>query len=283
MSDVLIVAFDGLDKELIEKFDLKNIVQDEFGKIDNSTAMSTIKTTELFTSFITGTNYQDHGIMGLSKAELTKRQKAVSLFTPSILVENIPGMYRLRSSLRALTGLDTMKYSRNDIDSPVIFEEINNSKSLFVPGYSTSIFSDIGAGLLPLKYGYSPEETEKYRKGREFEYRKRKTFREVNKYFDLFMVHFHRPDFFQHMVDDGTFEEEELEDLYREMDELAARVLNYFEEDFEYIIFMSDHGLPQGDSHNENAFYSCNKELFGDQQLRLQNSMIKFMSYMRIN
>lgn len=28
---------------------------------------------------------------------------------------------------------------------------------------------------------------------------------------------------------------------------------------------MSDHGLPTEEGHNENAFYSCNRELFGSE------------------
>lgn len=38
------------------------------------------------------------------------------------------------------------------------------------------------------------------------------------------------------------------------------------EEGFDTVLFVSDHGLPDVEKggHNENAFYSCNKELFGD-------------------
>jgi hypothetical protein len=54
MGDVLVVALDGLDCELIKEFGLGNIKQDEFSKIDNQAGMNSVNTSELFASFITG-------------------------------------------------------------------------------------------------------------------------------------------------------------------------------------------------------------------------------------
>jgi len=34
VSPILVVAFDGMDKQLVERYDLGNIVQSEFGSID---------------------------------------------------------------------------------------------------------------------------------------------------------------------------------------------------------------------------------------------------------
>ena len=82
------------------------------------------------------------------------------------------------------------------------------------------------------------------------------------------MCHLHRTDHHQHQYGDpsiSTYDEEKLQDLYEETDDLAGRIVGFFEEDYDYIIFMSDHGLPTEKEHNENAFYSCNKELFGDE------------------
>lgn len=79
------------------------------------------------------------------------------------------------------------------------------------------------------------------------------------------MVHIFRPDLHQHCYGDpnlSTYDENKLKNLYNETDELAERILEYFEEDYDKIIFMSDHGLPTETEHNENAFYSCNEELF---------------------
>jgi len=81
------------------------------------------------------------------------------------------------------------------------------------------------------------------------------------------MVHFHRSDTYHHVYGDkevGHYDEEVLEQLYRELDAFAGSILDKYEDKFDRVIFMSDHGLPTQNEHNTNAFYSCNKELFGD-------------------
>jgi hypothetical protein len=110
-------------------------------------------------------------------------------------------------------------------------------------------------------YGYFWDEME-------YERRKREIFRPVNRWFDFCLIHFHRPDVHQHFYGDmsiDSFDKGKLEQLYRETDELAARIIGYFSDDYDTITFMSDHGLPTQEEHNENAFYSCNKELFGSE------------------
>jgi hypothetical protein len=57
-NKTLIIAFDGLDYELIQEFGLETIPQREFGKIDNTTGITSIVTYELFASFITGKTWK---------------------------------------------------------------------------------------------------------------------------------------------------------------------------------------------------------------------------------
>jgi predicted AlkP superfamily phosphohydrolase/phosphomutase len=73
---VVVIAFDGLDKDLIEEFGLENLTQQEFGSIDNVSGMSSIKTSELFASFITGKNFENHGVKGIRKWDSQKVEKA---------------------------------------------------------------------------------------------------------------------------------------------------------------------------------------------------------------
>lgn len=68
-GSVLVVAFDGLDKDFIEKFELENIQQKEYSELDNKSGISSIKTSELFASFITGDTWEEHGVQGLEKPE----------------------------------------------------------------------------------------------------------------------------------------------------------------------------------------------------------------------
>lgn len=64
------VALDGLDYELIKEFGLGNIKQDEFSKMDKQTGMNSVKTSELFASFITGKTNESHGVKGLKRRKI---------------------------------------------------------------------------------------------------------------------------------------------------------------------------------------------------------------------
>jgi len=64
----LIVAFDGLDIDLIRRYDCETFLEmDEFGTVDNNTGITTRYTSELFASFITGETHEKHGVTGLTK------------------------------------------------------------------------------------------------------------------------------------------------------------------------------------------------------------------------
>jgi predicted AlkP superfamily pyrophosphatase or phosphodiesterase len=68
----------------------------------------------------------------------------------------------------------------------------------------------------------------------------------------------------QHFYGDESLnvDKTKLRSVYKDIDNFAGRVKKYFSEDFDTIIFMSDHGLVTETGHNKNAFYSCNRPLF---------------------
>ena len=265
---VLVVAFDGLDKELIEEFDLQNIRQGEFGSIDNQTGMKNIYTSELFASFITGETHQEHGVEGLNKWK-NSRGEILDTLVPKELLETKRGLHRFRETLKSALDAEETKYDEEDLEVDTLFEKIDNSRSIFVPGYNPSTFWTIEADLRPLGFGKSPAETMEHYDTREFRHRKEKLFSELENDFiparDFLMMHFHRSDTFHHLYGDpqGNYDEEKLREMYSDMDELAVQIKEKaLEKGYDYIIFMSDHGLPAKIGHNENAFYSSNKELF---------------------
>ena len=267
---VLVVAFDGLDRELIEEFNLENIKQEEFGPIDNQTGMKKIYTSELFASFITGTNWEKHGIEGLNKWK-SSRGEILDRIVPQKLLETKRGMHRLRETLKSLLDAEETKYDKQDLKIDTLFEKIENSRPMFIPSYNPSTFWTIEADLRPLAYGKTPGETMNHYDTREFRYRKEKLFSELENDFvparDFLMMHFHRSDTFHHLYGDpeGNYDEEKLREMYREMDELAGEIKEKASaKGYNCIVFMSDHGLPAKIGHNENAFYSSNEKLFPD-------------------
>lgn len=266
--NILVVVFDGLDYELIREFDLENIQQQEFRFIENDLDISSRKTSELFASFITGETHEAHGIKGI-----TSQNTMIQKFE-----DNYGGIFPLNKfkDLRKAIyeSVNRINYQerrphKGDIEIPTLFEEIPDSEDLFIPSYSRNWTFIIGTMTEPIKYGASRDEVVSYH-DREYEWRKEKLFDALDQPFgtgfDFLMCHFHRPDLAQHMYAyDGVKDREKLKDIYLETDELAEKIIEKAEDTYDYIIFMSDHGLPEDDSHNKNAFYSCNRELFGDE------------------
>lgn len=273
-KNVLVVAFDGLDYELIKEFDLENIVQQETGAIDNGRGISAIYTSELFTSFVTGQTHEIHGVKGLTQPRDEKKQRVLDTLTPEFLVNNVRGFWRLRRTLEGfLEKKDDIKYDKDDLEANTLFDEIDNSRAMFVPGYNPSMFWKSDSDISVIDYGYSASEVEKYLRTREHSFRKEELFHELGNNIvsprDFLMCHFHFPDWIHHLYGDetiGRFDEKKLREVYNEMDRLASETKDKaLDAGYDYVIFMSDHGLPTEHAHNENAFYSCNKELFGDE------------------
>lgn len=271
----IIIALDGLDKELIEEFELKNVIQEEFGTIDNKTGMTEINTSELFASFITGENYEEHGVRGLRKWTNPKIDKFERKVEGNKFFNKFKG---IRSAIfESINRLGAMqrKYRKEDLQCQTMFERVENSRAMNIPSYNPSPYWMIGAGLKPLRYGYSPKKVEKLWDDKEYRDRKRKLFSELDSEVlpprNLLMCHIHRPDIHQHLYGDkflskevSTYNKPKLKQMYQEIDKLAGEIKKKaLKKGYDRIIFMSDHGLPTETEHNEEAFYSCNTELFG--------------------
>jgi len=267
---VLVIAFDGLDKELIEEFNLENIQQKEFGTIDNQTGMKNIYTSELFASFITGKNWQEHGIEHLTTWEDKNKGRLIETLAPKSIVESTKGFHRLRETLKTLLKTDEVKYSQEHLETETLFDKIDNSRPMYIPGFNPTIFWQLKAETLPLEYGYGADIAAEFWDTREHEFRTKNLFSELENDIvsprDFLMVHLHRTDFHQHLYGDptGVLDKDKLRKLYQETDELAGEILEKAGDKYDTVIFMSDHGLPAKKGHNEKAFYSSNTKLFED-------------------
>lgn len=283
-KSTLIIAFDGLDYDLIQKFNCDNIIQEEFGRVNNYERMSSIKTSELFASFITGRNYEEHGIEGLSTWTNPRIDK-IERFLDKIPYSQKTAELRtaIFESLSFLSA-KKIRYDKRFLKSETVFDQIENSRAMFVPGYNPSRYWQLGWDMSPLSYGISSQETIEMWDTREHSHRKETLFSELGSDIipprDLLMCHFHRPDIHQHMYGDkdiGSFDEQKLRKLYNQTDELAKQIKEKaLEKGYKRVIFVSDHGLPDGQEHNTNAFYSSNHSLFNDETPTITDFYEKF-------
>lgn len=266
-ENILVVAFDGMDRELIEEFDLENIPQEEFGGIDDNSGVYRRMTSELFASFITGETYEEHGVKGLIQYENSRNAEILEKIVPLSIVDKYRGLRTLRDMLEAIFDPgERLKYTKEDIKADTLFEKIDASLPLYVPNYSPDVHWLIG----------NPHDISKYYRDERFVNEARRMterrlhggtsnqpgFFDVTKdFWDFIILHLHDPEGFQDLGI-GDFEED-----YKRLDEIAGEILEEYGDDWT-VIFMSDHGRPERENkfkgHNRNAFYSCNRELFGD-------------------
>jgi hypothetical protein len=257
----LIVAFDGLDYEYIQKYCGNSLKQKEFGKIENSEGIKTVVTTELFASFITGETWESHGVIGLGKHKSDYLDKIEKL-NKYRFFRKLTGFRQQVYSLLPLIDSDKTSVTRKDLKATTIFEEIENSKAIDIPAYSIGYNLDFMDTIKEHGIEAAMEDLERFTTWKTSE-----LFDEMESNFDLLMVHFHKPDHVHHWFwEVGKMDK--VEETYHEMEDLAAEIKQKaHKEGFDTVIFMSDHGLPdvENGGHNKNAFYSCNHELFGDE------------------
>nr|EGQ40811.1 MAG: hypothetical protein J07AB56_00570 [Candidatus Nanosalinarum sp. J07AB56] len=135
MSRTLIVAFDGLDKDLIGEFEVDSLIQEEFGTIDNSTGVSSIVTYELFACFLTGETYDEHGVIGLTRPRSSLLNSIEKLRTKHIFQKTNGLRKSVYKSLPLVDG-SYREYNRKDLKSSTIFDQYTRAKAIDVPSYS---------------------------------------------------------------------------------------------------------------------------------------------------
>lgn len=263
MSDdnkLLIVAWDGLDHNLIKDFDLEHIPLDEMGKIDNDTGIKTRSTSELYTSFITGKTFRTHGVTGINK--FNKRGALLEKIFPKEIRAGLPATGLMYNKLWDILGADKRKYEKQDYDTETLFDVIEDSKAMYVPGYNPGFgwSANLKSHTLDeLMYRENPlDEAEKT-----VEMMFERRWKGLQKAFDeddyqLLMTHFHFPDYIQHFY--GTkglsYDEDRLKEMYERVDAKAKQIKTWANLYGYDVLFISDHGLPENFEHNKQAFYS---------------------------
>ena len=252
--DTLVVAFDGMDRELMEEYSCNFLLNmEEVGEIDNSSNTFRIWTTELFTSLITGLNYEEHGVRALSQWNSKKLDDLEKFLEQYRFFRNFNG---LRNKFWKALGFERVGYTKNDYPQKTLFDKIADSRSIDVPGYDVLLSK--GGGQISAHGIEGAVEVQNWI----HEKKKEDLFEAIDGEYDFVMAHFHKVDHFHHWFWE-VGQEEPVKEVYEEFDNFAGEIMERAEGKYDYVIFMSDHGLPTEHQHNENAFYSCNRELFG--------------------
>lgn len=263
MEKICIIALDALEYNLVKEFDLKGLMQKEWGTID-VTMFQDLATPIVWGSFITGLPLEKHG---LKLKEFTKPHKLLRL-VPENLRHKLP--FQTRKSFFKTTRIKKERHETyEDIreqfkkrNLTTLFD-IPNSVAISVPPYQQWI--------KPKTVRLVEETVEKKIPFVIFEEHVRSIFlRKKRKLLNavrwgdwrLLMAHFMFTDLLAHFK---IRNKQKMLEVYSEAGSLVEEVKDHLGEKT-VLLIVSDHGmkfdeeLKFGD-HTAHGFYSCNREL----------------------
>jgi len=256
MNRVLVLGFDALEYDLVELFNLKNLKQVEYGKVELPLKPEDpILTPVIWCSFITGETPNVHGIRVFDKWKNPIIDR-LSTFVNKYIPYSILGGRR-RSQLASMLcklGFKTHPLSQHqsDIKCDTIFDDINNSIAISVPSFN----EDEVNRELRFMVVEATKSKVKSKAWSTFIRRKRHLFEALEKNPRLLMVHFYILDVIQHLY---FYDMKYLRFAYKRMDSFVKEIKGRINDEV-MILIISDHGQKKG-LHTPYGFYSCNQKL----------------------
>lgn len=290
---VLIVALDGLEYDLVEKFDLKNLKQVEYGKVDLS-QFSVLSTPTIWASFITGLPPEKHEV---KIGRVWNNPFVQLLYERFLLLSNNLGLQTitggrgktifdlLRFKLKQHTLLidpnkmtlhDKNRYRKRGIKT--IFDIVDKSIPLDIPTYDTrdefqGRLKDLRASLrsmgimegIELRHVIDNPRLEKSFEEKfiwkSFSSMRKRCFKALESDWRLIMAYFRYADPLGHLFRSDLTK---MWEGYNMADEIIADLKSRVNEEDTLLLVVSDHGMkPLGryGIHSDHAFYSTNKKL----------------------
>jgi predicted AlkP superfamily pyrophosphatase or phosphodiesterase len=251
MTRILILAYDGLEYDLVEKWNLRNLMQKTHGKFDApiSPKFGKPHTPSAWASFITGKKIEEHGIDGW--------------WTYGKFLDWLgykPPLRWIKNKRRVLwkLGIKPRTFSRRDWKCETIFDMVKSSIALNIPAYNepTKYHEWLNDSLRKSLRDY--EETI----WKIHEIRKTQLMENLDKEWKLLMAWFDLADLLGHIHLVKRLGRLRL--AYRELDRLSRDVKRLLPRDTVCLI-VSDHGMwDSGDGvtgdHSNHAFWSLNIE-----------------------
>lgn len=255
INKILILAFDGLEYELVKKFRLKGLKQRVYGYIDVSD-FTHILTPIIWRSFITGLDPKEHGVYSWWRVSNNKYIDRIAHWIRYNLpiIKNISN-YKLRRLLKVLGILKLT--DRSDISYPTIFDYAENPIALFIPSYNEEpwIREAYSKAMNTSVQAFDKVLWEIHK------YRVSKLMKALRRDWDLLMAWFDLADWTGHIYM-GRSNIKMLK-AYLELNRLASMVSRLIN-DKTLLMIVSDHGMMPGESggeHSPRAYYSFNKDI----------------------
>lgn len=266
LTKVCILALDALEYDLVKQFNLQDIMQREFGKVDIS-MFRVLATPIIWGSFITGKLPEQHGI----SRELTQWRNPVLEKLRRVIIKLKLDRTRARGKGKLLTslGFHTIATSHEDLvmkfrrqNPQTLFDVVPNAIALSVPPYQT--WRDPKNIGLMKKVLDGEETKDNFEKQvwRVFKKKREKYMKILSEDWDLFMAHFMFTDSIGHMF---AGDMEKMIEAYLVAEDLVKKTKVNISDDT-FLLIVSDHGMKQFKKttyglHSNHGFYSSNIEL----------------------
>ncbi len=271
IEKVVILGIDALEYDLVEKWNLKNLKQVEYGKtilpLQKGQEPATVI---IWPCFITGKEPKD---MGYSTVYVFAKplQFFINIFTPFIRklfidteaetrTEKKEGKQSILDKFAKLLKKFNLSHkpNRKDIKAETIFENKSlKSVHLHIPVYDKDDFPDYRKDIVKViaEKAYQPVIEIKQKK--EFKQRSKEVFDYLKKdNWQIFMQYFYVLDGVQHIYYKNP---KKIAEFYLMFDEFVKKVSKIVD-DKTLILIVSDHGQKKG-IHTPYGFYSLNKKL----------------------
>lgn len=257
---VCILGYDGLDIELVEQFNLPNLKQEEYGKVDIS-EFDLIATPILWGSFITGENLSSEltekpRIKPLENIFRTPYQFLKKSISPKLASKAINALKKtgLVQKVRGKASFGSSKVK--EMDKGTIFDFLKNSLGINIPAYNKT--RGANASMKDVLENRISESEYWKAVWKEFEVTRKELMENLDK--DLVMAWFSPADLNGHIWRGNA---EKMRETYSRLDEFAEEVRDRFDG---LVLIVADHGMKPlgkfGDHTNvDYGYYSSNIEL----------------------
>ncbi len=267
---VFVAIFGGLDINLVEQYDCKNLKQQEYGKVIvdelwNNRDVATQITSQL----ISGETWRKSGIKGRKKYtnELINRLEKDFFRKHGRRFPYERKTRHLREAFYSTFNkfkFQKRNYVRDDFLVPTIFDKIENAKAVYVPSYNPEPSWALDRNILdPRKFPEFGLDGALDLLNKNFFWRKKRLLSESNKSYQLLMSQFQYIDSLQHLFIVYHPDKEKIEKGYHYIDNFAAELKKKFSH-YDLFLFISDNGAAQekiGATHHNRPFYSISKKM----------------------
>ena len=270
ISKVIILGIDAIEYDLIEKWDLKNLKQKEYGKTILPLLPGQEPATEIiWPCFITGKEPEKMGYSSLNiYSKFLKR--FIPLISPilnKLLINNKRGgtqKIQLRGSALYISIILLKKIglihkpTKEDIKAETIFDNKKiKSFHLHIPILDKDDFPRYRKDIVNIISEKMNHPIIEMKQKKEFNQRSKEVFNYIkNDNWQLFMQYFYVLDGVQHIF---YRNHKKIAQFYLMFDEFIKKVIEQIDDDT-LILIVSDHGVKKG-IHTPYGFYSVNKKL----------------------